>query len=522
MIQPLHNSSFSKLFCFDIVAKFCSSLVAHTVISDDPAEIGLKGQREEDALANVVLYEVFRNYADRIYKPKDRQQFAQKAVEIFRHEFQMKDANVEYIDEMIIGNFHEKQSASYIKFINNTDKKERVKDMIIQKIAEKSNNHFLSSFLDTPNGIRDVFRLSRILFKEQQHLILCGSASSSMHECLQIATILNDVVLLELNAPKYNEPSKFADAFKQALLTVVRLDETNCYITINDEQLRDPVYIDFVYNYIAYIGKDEECVLMDDDFKAKITAVEEELFMKNKENFKYDKNKKPNLEACLKKGVKKLMKHVHVVFLVNNLQTYHEWFSLYPGLETKCDVMFLDDLTSDGFASLTRTFLERSKIDEEMEEDEKTNLVKSMVQAKEIAKEKIFENFYTKAALKNYSYTEYMNGQGVETIYPDDRKANFYLLGDGAFGVYDPLLKQVNYNLRAELNLAMKSRYVMFLEVFRFLYDFLSLNLSIRKNYYETFINKTQQFNSFFDEINSKKKDLHFSSNNINYKMTMI
>jgi hypothetical protein len=44
----------------------------NTVISDDPYEIGLKGQREEDAIANVVLYEVFRNYADRIYKPADR------------------------------------------------------------------------------------------------------------------------------------------------------------------------------------------------------------------------------------------------------------------------------------------------------------------------------------------------------------------------------------------------------------------------------------------------------------------
>jgi len=98
-------------------------------------------------------------------------------------------------------------------------------------------------------------------------LILCGSASSSAHECLQIATIVNDVVMLELNAPKYNEPSKFAEAFKQALLTVVRLDTVNCYIVVNDEQLRDPLYIDFVYNYIAYIGKDEECILMDQELK---------------------------------------------------------------------------------------------------------------------------------------------------------------------------------------------------------------------------------------------------------------
>jgi hypothetical protein len=184
--------------------------------------------------------------------------------------------------------------------------------------------------------------------------------------------------------------------------------------------------------------------------------------------------------------------------------------------------MFLDDLTTEGYHSLTRTFLERSKIDEDMEEEEKTNLVKSMVQAKEVAKMKIFENFYTEAALKNYVCEEYLNGQGMETVHPNERKAHFYMLDDGDFKVYDPLLKQVNYNLRAELGLAMKARYIMYLEVFRFLYDFLSLNLSIRKNYYETFINKTRQFNSFFDEINSKKKDLHFASNTINYKMTMI
>ena len=85
--ESMNNSSFSPLFSFDILAKFCSSLVMNTVISDDPREIGLKDQREEDAIANVVLYEVFRNYADRIYKPKDRLEFAKKAVDIFRHEF---------------------------------------------------------------------------------------------------------------------------------------------------------------------------------------------------------------------------------------------------------------------------------------------------------------------------------------------------------------------------------------------------------------------------------------------------
>ena len=353
-------------------------------------------------------------------------------------------------------------------------------------------------------------------------MILCGSASSAKHECLQIATILNDVVMLELNAPKFNEPSKFAEAFKQALLTVVRLDTVNCFIVINDEQLRDPQYIDFAYNYISYIGKDEECILMDEELKAQITDIEVDHFMNNKENFKYDKTKKPNREACLQSGVRKLMQRAHVVFMINDMQTYHEWFSLFPGLETKCDVMFVDDLSPEGYRALTRAFLERTKIDEDMEEDEKTNLVKSIVQAKEIAKAKIFENFYTTADLRNYACDDYLNGQGVETVYPNERKAHFAMLEDGNFKVYDPLLKQVNYNLRAELGCVMKARFIMFLEVFRFLFDFLSLNLSIRKNYYETFINKTRQFSSFFDEIHSKKADLHVAANNINYKMTMI
>jgi len=105
--DQMHNSSFTPLFSFDILAKFCSSLVLNTVISDEAKEIGTKGQREEDAVANLVLYEVFRNYADRIYKPQDRLVFVQKAVEIFRHEFQMKEASAEYIDQMIVGNFHE-------------------------------------------------------------------------------------------------------------------------------------------------------------------------------------------------------------------------------------------------------------------------------------------------------------------------------------------------------------------------------------------------------------------------------
>lgn len=130
-----------------------------------------------------------------------------------------------------------------------------------------------------------------------------------------------------------------------------------------------------------------------------------------------------------------------------------------------------------------------------MDEKECEGLVKSIVQAKEIAKNKIFENFYTHATLKNYVVEPFLNGLGLETIYPNEKKAHFFLFEDGNFRVHDPLLKQVGLNLRSEVNGAMQLKFVMYLELFRFMYDFLSLNLQIRKNYFETFIGKTKQFN---------------------------
>lgn len=72
--------------------------------------------------------------------------------------------------------------------------------------------------------------------------------------------------------------------------------------------------------------------------------------------------------------------------MISDLQTYHEWISLFPGLETRCEVMFLDDLSKDGYSSLTRTFLDRSKMDEGAPDEDRDNLVKGMVSTKETIK----------------------------------------------------------------------------------------------------------------------------------------
>ena len=48
--------------------------------------------------------------------------------------------------------------------------------------------------------------------------------------------------------------------------------------------------------------------------------------------------------------------------------------------------MFLDDLSEEGYKSLTRTFLERSKMDDDAADEDRAHLVASMVHAKEAVK----------------------------------------------------------------------------------------------------------------------------------------
>ena len=59
----------------------------------------------------------------------------------------------------------------------------------------------LQTLIDSPTGINDVYRISRIFFKEGQNLAIVGLAGSGKHELLQLCSILNDTVMLELNVP---------------------------------------------------------------------------------------------------------------------------------------------------------------------------------------------------------------------------------------------------------------------------------------------------------------------------------
>jgi len=270
--EIFHQSSFLKLNSFHLFARFCSNLANYTLISDEVDELVDKSSftrefREEDYSANMMAYELQRTMGDRILMPQHRVTFLAKVAEVCKMEFlcgnHMAPA---FLDQVLLGNYHVRKERAHVKYINQMNALNDVKKAIKRKLAEVSNNHFLETFLEAPNSLKEIFRLSRILFKDQQHLMVVGMPSCGKHEYLQLAAILNDALMFEINAAKYNEPIQFAQAFKDAVLSTLILNQ-QAFVVVSEHQLRDSTYIDFIYNFVQNLCAREECVLMDEVFK---------------------------------------------------------------------------------------------------------------------------------------------------------------------------------------------------------------------------------------------------------------
>lgn len=97
----------------------------------------------------------------------------------------------------------------------------------------------------------------------------------------------------------------------------------------------------------------------------------------------------------------------------------------------------------------------------------------------------------------------------TEFIMASDTKLNGYLFSDGLFSVADPHHRSYHYSLPLATTPALSlCRFVSYLELFRYLYDYLSLSLLVRRNYYEAFLRKASEFTQYFRDIKVLKKDL--------------
>ena len=114
-------------------------------------------------------YEMMRMYGDRVMKGPQRLLLLQKWCEAFKQEFVggASPLTPAGVDGLILGNYHERLPTAFIKFSPVSNEKiEGIKAEIRMKINAKSNNPLLECYLESPTCVKEVFRLSRILFKE--------------------------------------------------------------------------------------------------------------------------------------------------------------------------------------------------------------------------------------------------------------------------------------------------------------------------------------------------------------------
>mmetsp|Transcript_23297 Transcript_23297/g.22891 ORF Transcript_23297/g.22891 Transcript_23297/m.22891 type:complete len:182 (+) Transcript_23297:656-1201(+) len=180
--------------------------------------------------------------------------------------------------------------------------------------------------------------------------------------------------------------------------------------------------------------------------------------------------------------------------------------------------MYMEELNNEGYATLGENILK----DRELENTNASydTLSKCLVdQVKTTVKNKIFSTFYSSGMLHYSVCEQFVNQQLGEYILTKAEQIHGHIYKSGGFIPKDPFHYSVSYGMPVGMVVTQKSKFVMFIELFRFLYEFLYGNLVIRRNYHETFLGKNKEFQDYFQEIKSTKKTLHSESHLINFKM---
>lgn len=47
--------------------------------------------------------------------------------------------------------------------------------------------------------------------------------------------------------------------------------------------------------------------------------------------------------------MRKIQKQVHIVLIIEDLSTYFDWVTLYPALESMCEVIYMDEMSNEGY-----------------------------------------------------------------------------------------------------------------------------------------------------------------------------
>ena len=185
-----------------------------------------------------------------------------------------------------------------------------------------------------------------------------------------------------------------------------------------------------------------------------------------------------------------------------------------------CEVMYLDDITQNGYLKMATKYLDRSNIASELIGEDQI-LSKSLQEVRNEVKRFWMKSFYSQKMLKHTIWEETAGHGASEFVFPDDEKLTGNIFaGEGGFTVTDNELRQTLLNMPMDISTLGKHRFGMFLEVFRFIYDLLGMHLSIRRAYVDTFLSKCEQFVKYFQSVKDSK--VRLQDNQVSHKLRLV
>jgi hypothetical protein len=91
--------------------------------------------------------------------------------------------------------------------------------------------------------------------------------------------------------------------------------------------------------------------------------------------------------------MRKLQKNMHIVLMAEDLQSYFEWVGLFPALEYMFEVMYMDELSNEGFKQFTQNYLSNRESDNSIFAEAK--LTSAIVELRQLVKNHLLQSFYS-------------------------------------------------------------------------------------------------------------------------------
>jgi hypothetical protein len=179
-----------------------------------------------------------------------------------------------------------------------------------------------------PDVFKAVWGICRVLSLEKAHIL--AQAPPGYFEIVQIAAAVKQAKVWEPLIAKYSDLTSLQAELSAALDTIAKTssDPPACVFYVNTSQLADPAYFDFLYEFVSFSE-----------------AEFEEFIMTNVPFFsERPKSRQSKLTEPMKKSLKAIRRHFHIVMHCESAQEYSSLLDKHPTLAQRTDLQVIGSL----------------------------------------------------------------------------------------------------------------------------------------------------------------------------------